>query len=58
MNIKVYGTEMEADLRNEESGDLGRLYRSIASGGRSENHGYDQNLVKNEAQQLYDVISK
>jgi len=52
----VYGTEIENDLRNEEGGDLGRLYRAIASGGRSENHGYDQNLVKNEAQQLYDVI--
>jgi hypothetical protein len=52
----VYGREIEADLRNEQGGDLGRLYRSIASGGRSENHGYDQNLVKSEAQQIYDVI--
>ena len=44
------------DIRDEDSSDLGRLFRSLVSGGRAENHGYDPQEVKNEAQALYDVL--
>jgi hypothetical protein len=46
---------LEQDLKKEESGDLGRLCRAIASGGRSGNHGYDIEFIKKETQALYDV---
>lgn len=52
---KVYQRELEADLKNEQGGDLGRIFRSIASGGRAENHGFEPDMVKKEAQNLYDV---
>ena len=32
-----------------------KIFRSLASGGRAENHGYEIELVKKEAQNLYDV---
>lgn len=46
---------MEVDLKNEEGGDLGRLFRSLASGGRRENHGYDKDYIEKETQNLYDA---
>ncbi|RNA16722.1 annexin A13 [Brachionus plicatilis] len=52
---KMYRTELEADLKNEEGGDLGRLFRSLASGGRRENHGYDKEFIEKETQNLYDA---
>lgn len=42
-------------ITSEEKGDLGRILRSIVSGGRSENNGFDQEIVKKEAQELYDA---
>ena len=42
-------------MKNEQGGDLGRVFRSIASGGRAENHGFELDMVKKEAQNLYDV---
>lgn len=52
---KLYHRELESDLEEEEGGDLGRIFRSLAAGGRGENHGFDQELVKKEAQELYDA---
>ena len=43
-------------IKNEDGSDLGRVFRSLASGGRAENHGFDPAEVKREAQALYDVI--
>ena len=37
----------------ELSGHLERILRSIVNGGRSENHGYDPEDVKKEAEELY-----
>jgi len=42
-------------LKSELSGDLSRILRSIASGGRAENHGFDQDTVKKEANELYEA---
>ncbi len=41
--------------QGESSGNLARIYRSIASGGRAENHGFDPETVRKESQALYDV---
>ena len=46
---------MDADLKSEVSGDLGRLFNSLASGKRRENHGFDQDFIEEEAQKLYDA---
>lgn len=42
-------------MKKEESGDLGRLFRSLVSGGRNENHGYDKEFVERQTQDLYDA---
>ncbi|CAF1064004.1 unnamed protein product, partial [Brachionus calyciflorus] len=51
---RLYRRELEADLSNEESGHLGRIFRSLATGGRAQNHGYDLEYVEQLAQKLYD----
>ena len=53
--IKVTNKELSSDIKDEDKSDLGRLFRSLVSGGRAENHGYDPGEVKREAQALYDV---
>ena len=37
---------------------MGRVFRSLVSGGRAGNHGFDPAEVKQEAQSLYDVTFK
>ena len=46
---------MDKDIKHEEDGDLGRLFRSIASGGRSDSKEVDLAAAKKEAQNLYDA---
>jgi hypothetical protein len=53
---KVANKDLSDDIKNEDGSDLGRVFRSLASGGRAENHGFDPAEVKREAQALYDVI--
>lgn len=46
---------MEKDVNGEQSGDLGRVFRSLASGNRDITMDLDLSLAKKEAQELYDV---
>ena len=46
---------MENDLRHEERGDLGHLFRSVISAERPSTNSVDNDLAKKEAQELYDV---
>lgn len=55
LQTKVYNKELDTLLKSELSGDLSRILRSIASGGRAENHGFDQDTVKKEANELYEA---
>ena len=46
---------MLTDVAGEQGGDLGRVFKSIASGFRDDSLECDQALAKKEAQELYDV---
>lgn len=50
-----YGRDLEKDIKSEEDGPLGRIFRSLASGDRPSGRAVDQALAKAEAQQLYDA---
>lgn len=52
----MYKSDLESDLVNEETGPLGRLFRSLATGGRQTNTQADINLAQKDAQNIYDVI--
>jgi hypothetical protein len=47
---------LDEDIRGEQGGPLGKIFRSIAGGGRSTESSIDNELAKKEAQALYDVI--
>ena len=51
----VYNNDLENDLKNEESGSLGRLFRSLSTSERSDSIDADIDLAKKEAQKLYNV---
>ena len=51
----MYDRNLEEDLKGEEKGWLGRIFRSIASGGRPTDSNVDSGLAQKEAQELYDV---
>jgi len=53
--FKVFGKDMEKEIAGEQGGDLGRVFRSIASGNRDDSFDLDLALAKKEAQELYDV---
>jgi hypothetical protein len=42
-------------MKVEHSGDMRKIFLSLLSGGRPDNHGFDQGLVAQEAQELYDA---
>ena len=52
---RLFHSSLDKDLKGEEGGPLGRIFRSIASGNRASGNSVDQNLAKTEAQALYDV---
>jgi annexin A7/11 len=52
---RLYDRNLEEDLSSEQNGYLGRIFRSIATGNRPESSGYDEELAKSEAQELYDA---
>jgi hypothetical protein len=54
-NFKVYGKDLDKDISHEEGGVLGRLFRSLASAGRSQSIHVDYAQAKHEAEQLYSV---
>jgi hypothetical protein len=51
----VFNKELDQDIAHEEGGVLGRIFRSLAAGGRSESRQVDQELAKKDAEGLYDV---
>ena len=51
----MYHSDLEKDIKNEEQGALGRIFRSLASGERPGGENTDLVLAREEAQQLYDV---
>jgi hypothetical protein len=51
----VYDSDLEKDIKNEEDGPIGRVFRSLASGDRPSGKTADNALAKAEAQQLLDV---
>ena len=56
----MYNKDLDKVLADEEGGDLGRIFRSIANGRRPANtsSGVDNDLAKKEAQELYNVHKK
>jgi hypothetical protein len=53
----VFDRDLVEDIQSEQSGDLGRLLVSLASGGRDNSQSVDIQLARKEAQELYDVKS-
>ena len=51
----MYKSDLEADMANEESGDLGKLFNSLVSGSRPKSGDVDHRLADQDAQQLFDV---
>ena len=49
---------LESDLKSVQGGDLGRVFKSLLSGGRPSNHGYDIEQMKQEAVALYNAGEK
>ena len=52
---RLYKSDLDKDFSNEEGGHLGRIFRSIISGGRSDSNQVDSELAKKEALELYKV---
>lgn len=52
---RLFNSDLDKDIANEEGGALGRIFRSLASGGRSENGNFDLNQAQKDAQDLYDA---
>jgi len=50
-----YHSDLEKDIKNEEQGPLGRVFRSLASAARPGGDDVDIGLAKQEAQKLYDA---
>ena len=48
---------MESELKYEERGPIGNIFRSLASGDRPGGGNVDLALAQDEAQQLYNVFS-
>lgn len=51
----MYNSDLENDLKNEEPGWVGRLFRSLAVGDRPDSHDVDVELAVKEAQEIYAV---
>lgn len=48
----VYNRDLDSDILNNKNGDRNNLYYALASGQRQENHGYDLESVKKDAEAL------
>ena len=47
--------DLEKDIKSEEDGPLGRIFRSLASGDRPWTFNADESLAQEEAKQLFAV---
>lgn len=54
----MFNNDLEKDIASEESSELGRVLRSIASHGRPESRGVDSALATAEATELYEAGQK
>lgn len=52
---RLFKKDLEKEVADEQGGDLGRVFRSIASGTRDDSLDLDIALAKKEAQELYDA---
>jgi hypothetical protein len=52
----VFGKDLEDDIKDEDSGDSGRVYRSIAAGERPSETRADKSLAEKDAQEFYNVF--
>jgi len=52
---RLYGKSLDKDIADEQSGPLGRIFRSVVQGDRPENRTPDFNQAKKDAQELYDA---
>ena len=53
----MYKRELFEDISNEQGGDLGRVFKSLASGGRQQEFEVDFELAELEADELFEVKS-
>ena len=51
----VYNEDLESDISHEAFGNLGKLFRSLASGSRPISGDVDHRLADQEAKKLFDV---
>ena len=51
----MFHRDVDKEIVSETSGYLCNVLRAILSGGRAENHGFDIELVRKEAVELYKV---
>lgn len=54
----MFGRELFQDISNEQGGDLGRVFKSLASGGRQTEEEVDYDLAELEADELFEVELK
>jgi hypothetical protein len=54
---KVYNKDLESDIAHEAFGNLGKLFRTLASGSRPISGDVDHRLADQEAKKLFDVIN-
>lgn len=52
---RLYNKDLDKDIKGEEGGPLGKIMRSVASGGRSGDKNANHEMAKKEAQELYDA---
>lgn len=52
---RLFRSDLDKDIAGEESGALGRIFRSLSSAGRTQAQNYDADLAQKDAQELYDA---
>jgi len=50
-----FKSDLESDIAEEQSGDLGKLFRALATAARPASNNVDSQLAEKEAQELYDA---
>lgn len=52
---RLFNKDMDKEVAGEQGGDLGRVFRSLATGNRDGSGNVDLGVAKKEAQELYDA---
>ncbi len=53
----MYGKSLSKDIKNEESGDFGKILNSISAGNREVGYRVNAELARKEAEELYAVFN-